>query len=250
MRRPQKSSLKPSAGFAADNRPGSRENELAHNHFQTDLGIFLFPNVILFSKSLKAAVILFMWAQFRSVALQICCGCKSPLAIGAFLVLIFGTQQTFACSCETNDQPRKDAREYYTKIFDGAIFTGTIKAINNPATADGGITMSELSVEVDEYWLGVTTKTVSVLVFGPGTSCSNDWKVGTKTFFIASRYKNLLFMAICDLANWGGDYPNAKWAEYTYKTLGPSKRFPKPKGYRQSDLLLFNFPRLIDIDSI
>lgn len=182
-----------------------------------------------------------MWAQFRFVALQICCGCKSPLALGAFLVLIFGTQQTFACSCETDDQPRKDAREYYTKIFDGAIFTGTIMAISDdPESTKGGITMTELSVEVDEYWVGVTKKDLTVLVYGPGNTCSTEWKVGTKTFFIASRYNGRLYRALCEIANWGGYFPDANWKEYTYKTLGQSKTFRKMDVEHGSDHQFFS----------
>jgi hypothetical protein len=151
-----------------------------------------------------------------------------PLLLPLFTILVMG-YEVYACSCETYGQPRKDAREYYTKKFDGAIFTGTIKAIkHDPAADSGGITMSKLTVEVDEYWRGVTNQLLTVHVFGPNTSCSVDWKVGTKMFVIASRYKGELYRSDCDLVNWGGYYPEAKWADYTRRTLGRARRFRKP----------------------
>lgn len=146
------------------------------------------------------------------------------------LIVLLGTTRILACSCETFGQPRRDAREYYTKKFGGAVFTGTIRAIkHDPAAASGGITTSSLTVEVDEYWLGVTEPLLTVLTYGPNTSCSINWKIGTKDFFIASKYDSRLYHADCDLANWGARYPSAKWADYTLKVLGRAKRFPKAR---------------------
>lgn len=128
---------------------------------------------------------------------------KFPSFLLPLLITFFAAYEVRACSCETYGQPRKDAREYYTKKFDGAIFIGTIKAIkHDPAADSGGITMSKLTVEVDEYWRGVTNQILTVHVVGPNTSCSVDWKVGTKMFAIASRYKGQLYRSDCDLANW------------------------------------------------
>lgn len=145
-------------------------------------------------------------------------------------VFLFSAISAFACSCETYGQPRADAKEYYTKKFRGAIFVGTIKAFkHDPAAGLGGLTWSELSVEIDEYWLGVSKPLVTVLTDGPNSSCFQDWKTGTKSFFIATEHNGRLYRAICDLANWGGDYPSVKWADYTTEILGQSKRLSKPK---------------------
>lgn len=144
----------------------------------------------------------------------------------SLLTILLASYESYACSCETYGQPRKDAEQYYKKKFDGAIFTGTIKAIEHDPTADaGGITMSQLTIEVDEYWLGVSKQLLTVHVAGPNTSCSIDWKIGTKMFVIASRFDGRLYRSDCDLANWGGFYPDAKWAGYTLRTLGRAKRF-------------------------
>jgi hypothetical protein len=125
---------------------------------------------------------------------------------------------------------RADAKEYYRKKFNGAIFTGTIKEIkHDPEANSGGITFSELRIEVGQYWLGVTKPDIVLLTHGPNTSCWVDWKLGEKYFFIASNINGRLYRSMCDLANWGGNYPNSVWSDYIRKILGPSKSFPTDK---------------------
>jgi len=149
----------------------------------------------------------------------------SPL----FLVLLLPSAKTFACSCESYGTPRKDAKEYYTKKFDGAIFNGTVASIkHDPAYDEGGITFSELTINVNQYWLGVNSPTIVLLVPGPNTSCWFDWKIGQEALFIASKYEGNLQLAICDLANWKPSNSEANLDEYTTGLLGKPKSFPKP----------------------
>lgn len=138
--------------------------------------------------------------------------------------------EAIACSCESYGQPRGDAKKYYRTVFDGSIFTGTIIEIkHDPRADDGGITYSELQIEVEEYWLGVKNSTLSVFVAGPNTSCYVDWKVKQKTFFIAQRMDGKLYYSNCDLANWGGTYPKSDWSKYTNTILGKPQKFAKTK---------------------
>lgn len=152
------------------------------------------------------------------------------LYLPAFLTILVWANGALACSCETYGQPRKDAQEYYRKKFDGAIFTGTIKEIkNDPAAAAGGITFSELRIDVDQYWLGVAKPNVAVFVYGPDTSCWADWKAEEKAFFIASNHDGRLYYSVCEVVNWVGSYPDSDWSDYTRKVLGPPKSFLKNK---------------------
>lgn len=153
-----------------------------------------------------------------------------PLYLFAIIASLLSAGNAFACHCETYGQPRKDAKEYYRKKFDGAIFTGTIKEIkHDPADALGGLTYSELLIEVEQYWLGAIKPEVTLLVYGPNGTCWQGWKVGEKHFFVASKFNGRLYHSMCDLANWGGSYPSSKWSDYTRKILGPPKSFAKPK---------------------
>jgi len=140
--------------------------------------------------------------------------------------MFLATTGVMACSCETYNQPRPDAREYYRKKFHGAIFTGTIQAVRNEPEGSAGITTTELTVEVDEYWAGVTKPFLTILSVG-AESCGLEWRIGKKAFFIAEKYDGQLYESMCERANWGGQYPEAKWTSYTLKVLGRAKRFPK-----------------------
>lgn len=143
-----------------------------------------------------------------------------------FAVGILAALDVSACSCETYGMPRSDAKEYYGTKFKGSIFTGTVKEIiHDPKSDDGGITFSQLLVEVDQYWLGVDKAVTTVLAPGPNTSCWFDWKVGQTDFFIASFSKDGLYFSHCDLANWGGSYSQKGWLDYTNKILGRPKSF-------------------------
>lgn len=158
--------------------------------------------------------------RFYKILLRI-----SPL----FLVLLLAPANTFACSCETYGEPRKDAKDYYTKKFNGAIFTGTVASIkHDPASDAGGITFSELTINVNQYWLGVSSPTIVLLVPGPNTSCWLDWKSGQEDFFIGSNYEGKLHLALCDWANWKPSDSKANYTEYTTGLLGKPKSFPKP----------------------
>ncbi|MFZ1700073.1 MAG: hypothetical protein WBO10_09450 [Pyrinomonadaceae bacterium] len=153
----------------------------------------------------------------------------------AFLAALFGmlflVTVAHACSCESYGEPRSDAKEYYTTKFKGAIFTGTLRKItHDPARDSGGITFSELLIEVDQYWLGVTKLEMTVLVPGPNTSCWFSWKTGQKSFFIAAEFGGRLYDSYCDRANWGGGKGSGTtWEDYTLSVLGKAKNFGKPK---------------------
>ena len=151
------------------------------------------------------------------------------LKIAGVLVVLFviASMNAFGCSCETYGVPRKDAKEYYTKKFDGAIFLGTVASIkHDPKSNEGGITFSELTVNVSQYWRGVTKPTFALLVAGPNTSCWFDWKVGEESFFIVDENR---YLSICELANWKPSDSKSPITEYTTELLGKSKSFTKPK---------------------
>jgi hypothetical protein len=155
--------------------------------------------------------------QFRKSLLRI-----SPL----FLVLLLAPASTFACSCETYFTPRKDAKEYYTKKFDGAIFTGTVASIKHDPSNGGA---SELTINVNQYWRGVSGPTVVLVVFGLTTSCWADWKTDQDGFFIASNHEGTLHYDLCDVANWKPIDSKLNLTEYTTRLLGKPKSFPKPQ---------------------
>jgi hypothetical protein len=154
------------------------------------------------------------------------------LKIAGVLValLVIAPATAFACHCDTYGEPRKDAKEYYTKKFDGAIFTGTVTSIrHDPKYDQGGITDSELTIRVDQHWLGVTKPTMVLRVHGPYSTCWFNWKVGDERFFIAVRWKGIFYDAFCDRANWMPSNSDLSLEEYTTKLLDKPKSFPKPK---------------------
>jgi len=152
------------------------------------------------------------------------------ITIVLLTLLLIGAMDTYACSCETYGQPRKDAREYYTKKFKGAIFTGTVESIeHDPAYEGGGITYSKLKIAVDQFWLGVRTRSMLIEVPGPNSSCWFGWKTGQEGFFIAETFEGGLQYAGCDVANWRPSNSKTTLTDYTTKLLGKPKSFPKPK---------------------
>lgn len=152
---------------------------------------------------------------------------------GVLTVLLFiALVDAYACGCETYREPRKDAREYYTEQFGGAIFTGTVVSIkHDPKHDEGGITYSDLIVNVNQYWLGVTKPTLVLKVSGPNTSCWLDWKVGEEHFFVVKNSHGALYYAYCDRLNWTPFIASkSELVEYTTNLLGKKPRsFPKPK---------------------
>jgi hypothetical protein len=149
---------------------------------------------------------------------------------GVLFLFMIASLDALACSCETYGQPRKDAKEYYTKEFKGAIFTGTVESIeHDPAYEGGGITYSKLKIVVDQYWLGVLTPSMLIEVPGPNTSCWFGWKTGQEGFFIAEAFEGGLQYAGCDVANWKPSNSKATLEAYTAKILGKPMSFPKPK---------------------
>ena len=157
--------------------------------------------------------------------------------VGEFAVLIalsFGFSSVAnACVCPTVGQPLESVKAYYGKSFEGAVFTGTITAIRDvpsAGTEEFPHSLTELAIEIDQYWIGVDKPTIKVYTTGPGTSCSVDWEIGQTRFFIASRdkiNKKNLNVGMCSLSNWRGKYPNKEWADYTTEILGPSRSFGK-----------------------
>jgi hypothetical protein len=141
-------------------------------------------------------------------------------------LLVIASADAFACSCDTYGQPRKDAKEYFTKEFDGAIFTGTVLSIKHSPEA---FAQSELTMAVDQFWLGVKSPTIKLLVSGPD-SCWYGWKLGQPRFIIARNFDGTLVSAVCDMENWMPFNSNEKLPEYTTNLLGiKPKSFPKPK---------------------
>jgi hypothetical protein len=152
------------------------------------------------------------------------------IAIVLMTLLGLAAIDTHACSCNSYGVPRKDAKEYYAKKFDGAIFTGTVASIkHDPAFEDGGITFSDLTVNVNQYWLGVTKPTVVLKVHGPNSTCWFNWRVGDERFFVAGESDGIFYDAYCDLANWMPFNSKVSFAEYTTSLLGKPKSFTKSK---------------------
>ncbi len=147
--------------------------------------------------------------------------------------MAIGSVTSFACVCVSMGFTDSEAKAHYNvKTFEGAIFTGKIKSIRDlPEGEDWGdgivVPLQELDIEIEQYWFGVGKSELTVSTLGPGTSCSVDWEKDRTLFFIASRNKRGLNIGSCDLSNWRGTYPNAEWADYTKRILGPAKSFPK-----------------------
>jgi hypothetical protein len=135
----------------------------------------------------------------------------------ATISMIF-TSVANACGCFSIEQPVEKVRAYYKNNFNGAIFTGKIKGIRDlPVTTDyhSSLPLSELTIEVDEYWLGVDKPVIKVLTIGGLSSCAVKWETDRTQFFIVYRDKQGLHAGMCDLSSWRGRYPDKEWSDYT-----------------------------------
>ncbi len=142
-----------------------------------------------------------------------------------------GSTFAYACVCGQIDRPIKTARNYYKTSFKGAIFTGKIRTIEDlPLAKDDELAfpMREMVIDIERFWLGVSSPQIKVLTFGENTSCTIDWPTGKVLFFIASKGDDgRLHVGPCDLVDWKGEYPNKEWADYTKLILGEPKSFQK-----------------------
>lgn len=150
-----------------------------------------------------------------------------------FATMVLAPATAFACVCVTMGFSDSDARSFYNeRKFDGAIFTGKIRSIRDlpegEPVGDGLVfPLRELVIEVEQYWFGVEKAELKAITLGGGTSCTVEWQKDRSLFFIARGNERGLNVGSCDLSNWRGTYPDAEWAEYTRRILGPSKSFKK-----------------------
>jgi hypothetical protein len=90
-----------------------------------------------------------------------------------------------------------------------------------------------LTINVDQYWIGVSNPSIVLLVAGPNTSCWVDWKVNSEGFFIGSKEDNgRLYYSYCDMANWQSFNSDTEIVDFTINLLGKPKSFRKPKETR------------------
>ena len=157
---------------------------------------------------------------------------KLIICIGVFFVLSNATNIARACGCPSVGQPLDKLRAYYKESFSGAVFTGKIRTVRDApgiGVGDFNFALSEVVIDVDLYWLGVSEPVVTAYTLAKGTSCSVEWETGKNLFFIASRQNDRLHIGMCDLSSWIGRYPDKEWSDYTEQVLGPAKSFIKTK---------------------
>lgn len=169
----------------------------------------------------------------------------------ATIAMIF-TSVANACGCVSIEQPIEKVRVYYKNNFNGAIFTGKIKSIRDVPVATGdqsSLPLRKLTIEVDEYWLGVDKPVIKVLTIGGLSLCAVKWETDRTQFFIAYRDKQGLHVGMCDLSSWRGRYPDKEWSDYTLEVLGPAKSFRDHQGAGIA-IGLIMIPRLDEVYSI
>ena len=155
-----------------------------------------------------------------------------------------------ACDCGgepyrpgvTMDQIRKEKREYFLTGFQGAAFIGKIvkrERVNVKwiaKTMDGEPTnfqMYKYTIRVRDYWLGVTSPTVTVFGepeeqvhgnFSSWSSCGFSLEKGQTYFFTPRFNQNNLQIGQCDFAGEGSP-PNERQAAEFRRIMGEPKRF-------------------------
>jgi hypothetical protein len=162
--------------------------------------------------------------------------CKVLFRVSLLLLTLpLVSSNIYGCACFTYGTPRRDAKEYYSDKFDGAIFTGRVTSIKHiPAADEESLEYSELTIKVNEYWLGVSSPKIVLLTSGgPKSSCWKSWKigkVGRQVFFISNKIDGRLYYSYCDVANWNFGSSDEDFIKYTTGVLGKPKSFQKPKG--------------------
>jgi hypothetical protein len=155
------------------------------------------------------------------------------LLVRSFVLLTFllFAPALMACTCVTIGIEDEKARAYYRDLFKGAVFTGKITSIRELSPIDVRETITfplrELTIDVEQYWLGVTDPVIKVVTTGANTSCTMEFPLGETRFFIADVWEGRLNFGMCSLSNWRGRFPDKGWSDYTQKILGAPKTFPK-----------------------
>jgi len=93
--------------------------------------------------------------------------------------------------------------------------------------------MYKYTIRVEEYWLGVESRTIVVYgepaeqIYGnfrSSSSCGFKLNIGKTYFFTPRFYENNLMLEECDFAGGGSD-PNGYSATEFRKIMGEPKRF-------------------------
>jgi hypothetical protein len=121
------------------------------------------------------------------------------LLISIFSIALF-SQNTFACECswENPKMSKAEAKNFYLKNFNGAVFKGKVIEVKEELIDwDTEQTpFRKITVEVEEYWVGVNKPQMTIYTMNGG--CGLDFEKGKQYFFAPSIYKERLVSMVCD----------------------------------------------------
>jgi len=164
---------------------------------------------------------------------------KMLLCTLAICVVGLLVEPAYGCTCIKSDNPEKDPvkvqemlRHYYLTEFHGALFTGTVISVERVKRIDWefGAPENKVSIEVEDYWLGITDRrTIVYTGIGDG-DCGVNFDVGRKYFFLPQYVEGKLRAVICDYDSKDSMLPEGNAASRLDAILGNRKKFnSKPK---------------------
>ncbi len=159
---------------------------------------------------------------------------KKPVLFSIFLIAIgVGHVSVAACMCpgvnpEVYPPNIDESRTYYQREFKGSAFTGkVISSKEAVGMLRSGERIQEVTIEVDRYWFGVESRTVTIYTPLDRSGCWAPFVVNESYFFIPENEKNMLYLGICTYATFNKK-ADGNYVKFMEDMFGKGKRF-KPE---------------------
>jgi hypothetical protein len=106
----------------------------------------------------------------------------------AFLFLLFGAKETFACSCvPTNPTSNEDFQKA------DAVFTGQVLDVKRKENSG----MVEVKIAVQKYWKGNVSKQTKIMTAKDSAMCGFNFEVGKSYLVYANKSNGKLLTTNC-----------------------------------------------------
>lgn len=106
----------------------------------------------------------------------------------AFLFLLFGARETFACSCAPREATANDDFQKAAAVFTGRVLDVQRKESSNTVT---------VKLAVQKYWKGKISKEVKIMTAKDSAACGFNFEVGKDYLVYATETEGKLSTNIC-----------------------------------------------------
>lgn len=106
----------------------------------------------------------------------------------AFLFLLFGANETFACSCAPRDQTTNADFQQST-----AVFTGRVLSVQRKGNAEN----VTIKLAVQKYWKGKISNEMKITTAKDSAACGFNFEVGKDYLVYATENSGKLSTSLC-----------------------------------------------------